>query len=58
MGENARSRRAEIAAVRSAIAMGYRLIDTAEMYGDGGAEEVVGIAVMKRCARATASARN
>jgi diketogulonate reductase-like aldo/keto reductase len=44
MGENARSRRAEIAAVRSAIAMGYRLIDTAEMYGDGGAEEVVGAA--------------
>jgi diketogulonate reductase-like aldo/keto reductase len=45
MGENARSRRAEIAAVRSAIAMGYRLIDSAEMYGDGGAEEVVGAAV-------------
>jgi diketogulonate reductase-like aldo/keto reductase len=45
MGESARSRRAEIAAVRSAIAMGYRLIDSAEMYGDGGAEEVVGAAV-------------
>src|SRR5688572_415226 len=45
MGESARSRRAEIKAVRSAIAMGYRLIDSAEMYGDGGAEEVVGAAI-------------
>ena len=45
MGESARSRRAEITAVRSAIAMGYRLIDSAEMYGDGGAEEVVGAAI-------------
>jgi diketogulonate reductase-like aldo/keto reductase len=45
MGENARSKRAEIAAVRAALAMGYRLIDTAEMYGDGGAEEVVGAAL-------------
>jgi diketogulonate reductase-like aldo/keto reductase len=45
LGENARTRRAEIAAVRLAIGLGYRLIDTAEMYGDGGAEEVVGAAV-------------
>jgi diketogulonate reductase-like aldo/keto reductase len=45
LGENARSRSAEVAAVRSAIAMGYRLIDSAEMYGDGGAETVVGTAV-------------
>jgi diketogulonate reductase-like aldo/keto reductase len=45
MGEVARSRRSEIAAVRRAIELGYRLIDTAEMYGDGGAEEVVGAAV-------------
>jgi diketogulonate reductase-like aldo/keto reductase len=45
LGENARSRRAEIAAVRLAVEMGYRLIDTAEMYGDGRAEEVVGAAV-------------
>ena len=34
-----------MAAVRTAIGMGYRLIDTAEMYGDGGAEEVVGEAL-------------
>jgi diketogulonate reductase-like aldo/keto reductase len=45
IGEDMRSRRSEIAAVRSAIAIGYRLIDTAEMYGDGGAEEVVGAAL-------------
>jgi diketogulonate reductase-like aldo/keto reductase len=45
LGENARTRRAEVAAVRLAIEIGYRLIDTAEMYGDGGAEEVVGAAL-------------
>lgn len=45
MGENARTRRAEVAAVRLAIELGYRLIDSAEMYGDGGAEEVVGLAL-------------
>jgi diketogulonate reductase-like aldo/keto reductase len=45
LGESTRSRRAEIAAVRAAIAMGWRLIDSAEMYGDGGAEAVVGAAV-------------
>lgn len=45
LGENARTRPAEVAAVRLAIDIGYRLIDTAEMYGDGGAEEVVGAAL-------------
>lgn len=45
MGESRRSRAAEVAAVRNAIAMGYRLIDTAEMYGEGGAEEVIGQAL-------------
>jgi len=45
MGESARSRSAEVAAVRTAIGLGYRLIDTAEMYGDGGAEEVIGLAL-------------
>ena len=42
MGESAGRRADEVAAVQCAIALGYRLIDTAEMYGDGGAEEVVG----------------
>ncbi|HWL74343.1 MAG TPA: aldo/keto reductase, partial [Burkholderiaceae bacterium] len=45
MGENRRSRATEVAAVKAALQMGYRLIDTAEMYGDGGAEEVVGEAL-------------
>ena len=46
MGESEGRRQAvEVAAVRAAIDIGYRLIDTAEMYGEGGAEEVVGQAV-------------
>jgi diketogulonate reductase-like aldo/keto reductase len=45
IGESARTRRAEIAAVRRALEIGYRLIDTAEMYGEGGAEEVIGAAL-------------
>lgn len=45
LGESRASRAAEVAAVRSAIEIGYRLIDTAEMYGEGGAEEVVGQAL-------------
>ena len=45
MGENTRTRSQEVAAVRFAFEIGYRLIDTAEMYGEGGAEEVVGAAL-------------
>jgi len=45
MGEQARARRQEIAAVRFAVENGYRLIDTAEMYGEGGAEEMIGAAL-------------
>lgn len=45
MGESARARPAEVAAVRRALELGYRVIDSAEMYGEGGAEEVVGRAV-------------
>lgn len=44
-GESARSRATEVAALRRAFELGYRLIDSAEMYGDGGAEEVVGQAI-------------
>jgi len=47
MGEVKRTRAAEVAAVKTAIEIGYRLIDTAEMYGDGGAEEAVGTAVQQ-----------
>jgi diketogulonate reductase-like aldo/keto reductase len=45
MGESRARRSEEIAAVRHAIEIGYRLIDTAEMYGEGGAEEVLGQAL-------------
>lgn len=45
MGESASTHGAEVAAVRTALDLGYRLIDTAEMYGEGGAEEVVGEAL-------------
>jgi diketogulonate reductase-like aldo/keto reductase len=42
LGESASRRVAEVAALRSALDLGVRLVDTAEMYGDGGAETVVG----------------
>jgi diketogulonate reductase-like aldo/keto reductase len=45
MGEEAGRRAAEVKAVREAIVLGYRLIDTAEMYGEGGAESVLGQAI-------------
>ena len=45
MGESAPRRKREVAAVRAAIDMGWRVIDTAEMYGEGGAEGVVGEAI-------------
>lgn len=45
LGEDRALRSSEVASVRAAIEMGYRLIDTAEMYGEGGAEEVVGQAI-------------
>ena len=45
MGEQASRRADEVAAVRAALALGWRVIDTAEMYGEGGAEEVVGLAL-------------
>ncbi len=45
MGESARERPREVAAVRLALEIGYRVIDTAEMYGEGGAETVVGQAL-------------
>jgi len=45
MGEAPERKTEEVAAVRLALELGYRLIDTAEMYGEGGAEEVVGRAL-------------
>ena len=48
MGENRAKRQAEIAALRLGLDLGLTLIDTAEMYGEGGAEEVVGEAIAGR----------
>ncbi len=48
MGESRIRRAAELAALRRALDLGVRLVDTAEMYGDGGAEEVVGEAIAGR----------
>lgn len=45
MGEDRRRRADEIAALRVGIDLGMTLIDTAEMYGDGKAEELVGEAL-------------
>jgi diketogulonate reductase-like aldo/keto reductase len=48
MGEQRGEREAEIAALRLGIDLGVTLIDTAEMYGEGGAELVVGEAMSGR----------
>jgi diketogulonate reductase-like aldo/keto reductase len=45
MGENASRRREEVAALRLGIELGMTHVDTAEMYGDGGAERVVAEAI-------------
>ena len=45
MGEDANLRKAEVAALKIGIELGMTLIDTAEMYGNGGAERIVGEAV-------------
>lgn len=45
MGENSGHRRAVVSALRAGVDLGLTLIDTAEMYADGGAEEVVGEAL-------------
>lgn len=48
MGERATARADEVAALHFGLDLGMALIDTAEMYGDGGAEEVVGEAIAGR----------
>lgn len=45
LGESAARRAAEVKSLRAALEMGWRLIDTAEMYGEGGAEETIGLAL-------------
>ena len=48
MGERGADRRAEAAALRLGLDLGMTLIDTAEMYAEGGAEEVVAEAIAGR----------
>jgi diketogulonate reductase-like aldo/keto reductase len=48
MGEHRRERKKEVAAIALGLDLGMTMIDTAEMYGDGGAEEVVGEAIAGR----------
>jgi diketogulonate reductase-like aldo/keto reductase len=48
MAESANRRVDEIAALRLGLDLGMTLIDTAEMYADGGAEELVGEAIAGR----------
>lgn len=45
MGERAGQRAQEVKALQQGIDLGLTLIDTAEMYGEGAAEEVVGEAI-------------
>ena len=48
MGEQAGKRNSEVDAIRTALELGVTLIDTAEMYGEGGAEEIIGDAIAGR----------
>src|SRR5881392_2911119 len=45
MGENKNAHADEVAALRLGIDLGMSLIDTAEMYGEGGSEKVVADAI-------------
>ena len=48
MGENPAARKDEVAALRLGLDLGMNLIDTAEMYGEGRAEEIVRDALLGR----------
>ncbi len=48
MGEQALQRRNEVHALQAGIDLGLKLIDTAEMYAEGGAERIVGEAISGR----------
>ena len=48
MGEDPGSRGAEVAALRRGLELGLSLIDTAEMYAEGGSEEVIAEAIRGR----------
>ncbi|HTB35736.1 MAG TPA: aldo/keto reductase, partial [Reyranella sp.] len=51
MGESARRRGEELEALKYGLDLGYPMIDTADMYGEGGAEEIVGEAIAGRATR-------
>ncbi len=48
MGESTKHKTQEIAALRYGLDLGMTLIDTAEMYGEGGAETVIAEAIASR----------
>ena len=48
MGEHRERFAREADVIRAALDLGIRLLDTAEMYGEGGAEEVIGDAIRDR----------
>jgi diketogulonate reductase-like aldo/keto reductase len=48
MGESSRRRADELDALKYGLDLGYPMIDTAEMYGEGVAEEIVGQAIKGR----------
>jgi diketogulonate reductase-like aldo/keto reductase len=48
MAEDPKKRAQEIEALRHGLDLGMTLIDTAEMYGEGAAEELVGEAIAGR----------
>ena len=48
VGDHARTRAEEIATIRHGLDLGLTLVDTAEMYGDGRSEELVGEAIAGR----------
>ena len=48
IGDSSRTRAEEIATLREGLDLGLTLIDTAEMYGEGAAEELVGEAIAGR----------
>ncbi|SVE62291.1 uncharacterized protein METZ01_LOCUS515145, partial [marine metagenome] len=48
MGEKRAQRKAEVAALQYGLDLGLSLIDTAEMYASGGAEQMVGEAIRGR----------
>jgi len=51
MGESRAKRAQELDAIKHALELDYPMIDTAEMYGDGGAEEIIGEALAGRAKR-------